>query len=51
MERSEGTAGGGRRQAATPSEALGESEREEAARRSSLGVHVVHEAIRMEGEE
>jgi len=37
--------------APTPSEALGEDERKEAASRSSLGVHIVHEAIRMEGEE
>ncbi len=58
MERSEDTSSGGRegrtdggREAPTPSEALGESERKEAARRSSLGVHIVHEAIRMEGEE
>jgi formate/nitrite transporter FocA (FNT family) len=37
--------------AQTPSEALGDDERKEAAQRSSLGVHIVHEAIRMEGEE
>jgi formate/nitrite transporter FocA (FNT family) len=36
---------------ATPSETLGNEDRKEAARRSALGVHVVHEAIRMEGEE
>ncbi len=35
----------------TPSEALGEDERKQAAKRSALGVHVVHEAIRMEGDE
>ncbi len=35
----------------TPSEALGDDERKQAAKRSALGVHVVHEAIRMEGEE
>jgi formate-nitrite transporter family protein len=34
-----------------PSHHLGEGDREEASRRSALGVHVVHEAIRMEGDE
>jgi formate-nitrite transporter family protein len=34
-----------------PSAALEDHEREEASRRSALGVHVVHEAIRMEGVE
>jgi formate/nitrite transporter FocA (FNT family) len=38
-------------QGPTPSEALGDDDRKEAARRSALGVHIVHEAIRMEGEE
>ncbi|MFL5299379.1 MAG: formate/nitrite transporter family protein [Anaeromyxobacteraceae bacterium] len=32
-----------------PSQALEDHEREEASKRSALGVHVVHEAIRMEG--
>src|SRR5512141_611186 len=39
------------REASTPSEALGDDDRKQAAERSSLGVHIVHEAIRMEGEE
>ncbi len=34
-----------------PSETLEEEERQEASRRSARGVHVVHEAIRMEGVE
>jgi formate/nitrite transporter FocA (FNT family) len=34
-----------------PSETLEQEEREEASKRSSLGVHVVYEAIRMEGAE
>ncbi len=34
-----------------PSAALGEQERKEAEKRSALGVHVVHEAVRLEGEE
>lgn len=34
-----------------PSAALREEERSEASRRSALGVHIVHEAIRLEGEE
>jgi hypothetical protein len=39
------------RRPAAPSESLGEHERKEAVKRSSLGVNIVHEAIRLVGEE